>query len=166
MSDATEDSPSIFTVSVRPAIYEDLDAIVAVENRVHIAPWTKAHFQGELDKPYATLWVLTDDETDSVVYGYASFRSMDDSVEILNIAIDMPHRGQGFAKLLLQHVIREAVRAERKHLILDVRKSNLPAVSLYQRAGMAITQYRKNFYSNGEDAYHMSLELEGASVDF
>ncbi len=152
--------------SIRPATPDDLDGILAIEGRAHLAPWTRANFEGEFQKPYSTTWVLTDDETDSVIFGYATFWVMGDSVEILNIAIDDPHRGLGFAKLILQHVIREGVKQEAKLLILDVRKSNLPAVGLYQRAGFDITQYRKAFYSNGEDAYHMTLALDGASVDF
>lgn len=155
-----------FSYSIRPATPDDLDAVVAVENRVHIAPWSRANFEGELAKPYSTTWLLTDDETDSKIYGYAVFWALEDAVEILNIAVDLEYRGLGFAKFILQSIIKMASKRGAKRLILDVRKSNLPAVGLYQRAGFAITQYRKGFYSNGEDAYHMILELEGAALDF
>ena len=165
MSDSSE-SILVPEVSVRPATIDDLDAIVSIESRVHLAPWTRANFEGEWEKPYSTTWVLTDDETDSKIYAYVTFWAMDDAVEILNIAVDLPHRGLGFAKLLLQHVIRDGVRRASKRLILDVRKSNLPAVGLYQRAGFGITQYRKGFYTNGEDAYHMTLALDGDDIAF
>ncbi|MBC7387062.1 MAG: ribosomal protein S18-alanine N-acetyltransferase [Cryobacterium sp.] len=153
-------------VSLRPAIFEDLDAILSVEKRVHTVPWEKAHFQGELEKSYSRLWVLTDDETDSIVYGYAVFWVMGESAEVLNIAVDIPHRGLGLAKLMLQQIINEAMRLGLENLMLDVRKSNLPAVGLYQRAGLSITQYRKGFYSNGEDAYHMTVGLTGEATEF
>jgi ribosomal-protein-alanine N-acetyltransferase len=165
MSDSSE-SILVPEVSVRPATADDLDPIVAIESRVHLAPWTKQNFESEWEKPYSITWVLTDDETDTQVFAYVTFWVMDDTVEILNIAVDLPHRGLGFAKLLLQQVIKEGVRRSAKRLILDVRKSNLPAVGLYQRAGFGITQYRKGFYSNGEDAYHMSLALEGDDIAF
>lgn len=152
--------------SLRPATPDDLDAIAEVESRVHVAPWTKQDFAGEIEKPYSTTWVLTDDETDSKILGYCVFWGIGESLEILNIAVDLPYRGYGFAKLMLQSVVREGLKRQAKHLILDVRKSNLSAVALYQKAGFAITQYRKSFYSNGEDAYHMVLELDGAIVDF
>ena len=165
MSDSSE-SILVPEVSVRPATADDLDSIVEIEARVHVAPWSKANFEGEWEKPYSTTWVLTDDETDSKIFAYVTFWALDDSVEILNIAVDLPQRGLGFAKLLLQHVIRDGVRRSAKRLILDVRKSNLPAVGLYQRAGFGITQYRKGFYSNGEDAYHMTLALDGEEISF
>jgi ribosomal-protein-alanine N-acetyltransferase len=109
---------------------------------------------------------LTDDETDSKIYGYGVFWALDETLEILNLADDLEYRGLGFAKFIMQCIIREGLKRGAKRLILDVRKSNLPAVGLYQRAGFAITQYRKGFYSNGEDAYHMTLELEGARLEF
>lgn len=165
MSDSSESPPVAPAASIRPATPDDLEAIVAVEARVHLAPWTRANFEGELEKPYSTTWVLTDDETDSKVFAYVTFWAMDDSIEILNVAVDLPHRGLGLAKLLLQNVIREGVKREAKRLILDVRKSNLPATSLYQRSGFVITQYRKAFYTNGEDAYHMTLPLDGDSAE-
>ncbi len=163
MSDAILELPKS---SLRPATLDDLDAVSEIESRVHLAPWTKANFEGEFSKPYSKTWVLTDDETDTKILAYCVFWAMGESLEILNIVVDLPYRGHGFAKLILQSVVREGLKTQAKHLILDVRKSNLPAVGLYQRAGFAITQYRKSFYSNGEDAYHMSLELDGELLDF
>jgi [ribosomal protein S18]-alanine N-acetyltransferase len=157
---------SLPSVSIRPVTPDDLEGILAIENRAYPIPWTREHFQDEWLKPYSTTWVLTDDETDSRIYGYAVFWTIDESIEILNIAVDLESRGLGWAKLMLQKVIREGLAKGAKRLILDVRKSNLPAFGLYQRAGFSITQIRKGFYTNGEDAYHMTLALDGASTDF
>jgi ribosomal protein S18 acetylase RimI-like enzyme len=46
-----------------------------------------------------------------------------------------------------------------------VRKSNQAAIQLYHSAQFVITHVRKGFYSNGEDAYHMSLALQGEGLD-
>lgn len=160
------DPSTIPDVSLRLATPDDLDRLAAIEIRVHLAPWSSGNFSGEWEKPYSKTWVLTDDETDLEILAYAVFWFMDESIEILNVAVDLPYRGRGFAKKMLQHITREGVQRGAKQLILDVRKSNLAAVHLYQGAGFAITQYRKAFYSNGEDAYHMTLALEGERIDF
>ncbi len=160
------DQPELASTSIRPVTPDDLDLLVEIEARVHVAPWKRDGFLGEMEKPYSTTWVLTDDETDTKILAYCVFWTMGESIEILNIVVDLPYRGHGFAKKILQSVVREGLKTAAKHLILDVRKSNLSAVGLYQCAGFAITQYRKSFYSNGEDAYHMSLTLEGAPLDF
>lgn len=152
--------------SLRPLAEGDLDSILAIEARCHVAPWTRQHFEAELAKPYSRMWVLTDDETDQQVYGYVVFWDMGESYEILNVVVDLPHRGIGLGRKIVQSVANEALRAGATRLILDVRKSNLPAVALYQRIGFTITQIRKGFYSNGEDAYHMTLALEGLKTDF
>lgn len=163
---------SVFTpafttaVSLRPMSESDLPRVLSIEHSVHVAPWTQGHFKGEMDKPYSHVWVLTDDETDSEIFGYVVFWEMGDSFEILNIAVALPSRGLGYAKKMLQQVVREALKKEGKRLILDVRKSNLPAIALYQKAGFTITQLRKGFYTNGEDAYSMTLELQGQKTEF
>lgn len=154
------------SLSIRPVTTDDLDAILAIEEKVHPAPWTRSGFEAELEKPYSRTWVLTDDETDSNVFAYTTFWVLEDSIEILNVAVSIESQGLGFAKKIMQSIIREGLAHGAKRLILDVRKSNLPAVGLYQKVGFAITQYRKAFYSNGEDAYHMSLSLEGAAFEF
>lgn len=160
----TDTNPT--ATSLRPMIESDLPRVLAIEHESHVAPWTQGNFKGEMDKPYSQVWVLTDDETDSEIFGYVVFWEMGESFEILNIAVPLASRGLGYAKKMLQQVVRAALTKGAKRLILDVRKSNLPAIALYQKAGFTITQLRKGFYSNGEDAYSMSLELEGEKIDF
>lgn len=159
-------NPVIPPASLRPMTPDDLDPVVLLESRVHVAPWTRENFEGEWDKPYSESWVLTDDETDAEIFGYVVFWTLDDTIEILNLAVDLSYRGLGFAKKILHQVIRLAVRRGSVRVVLDVRKSNLPAVGLYQRAGFTIIQLRKVFYSNGEDAYHMELNVTGDAGEF
>lgn len=149
--------------SLRPATEEDLLTVEAIEKRVHIAPWDVSHFREELNKPYSHFIVMTDDETDQVIAGYVVYWMMgheEGSCEILNVAVDLPHRGMGFAKKLVSHVATQAARSGAKKVILDVRKSNIAAIQLYQSLRFVITHVRKNFYSNGEDAYCMTLLLD------
>ncbi len=146
--------------SIRPAAFDDLPAILAVENRVHMAPWTEEHFKAELDKEYSHVLVVTDDETASKSIGYIVFWIMMGESQILTVAVDLPYRGLGYAKMMIGQAVKLALRENAKKITLEVRKSNLPAVQLYQRVGFAITQVRKRFYSNSEDAYQMQLDLD------
>jgi len=153
--------------SLRPMTESDLPRVLGIEILAYpIAPWTQGNFKGEMDKPYSHPLVLTDDETDEEIYGYVVYWAMGDYFEILNIAVALSHRGMGYAQKILQYVIKDALKCGAKRLILDVRKSNLPAVALYQKAGFTITQYRKGFYSNGEDAYSMTLDLQSEAAPF
>jgi ribosomal-protein-alanine N-acetyltransferase len=152
--------------SLRPATSEDLDLIAKIESQVHVAPWTREHFSSELLKPYSQFLVLTDDESDSIVAGYIVFWFMFEECQILNIVVDTPYRGLGFAKRMLRKAALLASQKGVKGVTLEVRKSNLPAIQLYQGLQFVITQIRKGFYSNGEDAYHMKLSLVEDPIQF
>jgi ribosomal-protein-alanine N-acetyltransferase len=91
---------------------------------------------------------------------------MFDECEILNVAIDLPYRGLGFAEKLIRTVVTAVMKLGLKRVILDVRKSNLPAIHLYQKVGFNIVHVRKSFYSNGEDAYQMVLNFNESGTEF
>jgi [ribosomal protein S18]-alanine N-acetyltransferase len=58
-------------------------------------------------------------------------------------------------------VVCEARRQSIVRVLLEVRKSNLPAQKLYEAMGFSTTGIRKGYYSdNGEDALAMTLELD------
>lgn len=151
------------TYSVRPATPEDLDTLVQIESKVHLVPWNRAHFEAELEKPFSHLWVLTDDETDTEIAAYLTFWILGEEAEILNIVVNLDHRGLGFAKYLLQKALNESLRKGVRRIGLDVRLSNAPAIRLYERQKFAITRIQKGFYTHPypEDAYRMVLELDG-----
>lgn len=159
--------------SLRPATTEDLDEVSRIEKAVYpivtvgtTAPWSEGQFREELAKPYSQFLVLTDNETDIKIAGYLVSWILFDECQVLNIAVDLPYRGLGFAKLMLHKCVQIAVQKNLKRVTLEVRKSNLPAIQLYQKMQFVITHVRKGFYSNGEDAYHMTLLLEGDSFQF
>ena len=154
------------TWSLRPATESDLEKIVAIESKVHVAPWNLEHFRAELDKPYSRLLVMTDDETDEQIAGYIVAWLMFDECQILNLAVDLPYRGLGFAKKMIQKIIQQAIQKNLNRVTLDVRKGNLPAIQLYQSNGFVILQVRKAFYSNGEDAYMMGLAFNSDGIPF
>ena len=157
---------SIPNQSLRPLTEDDFAQVLRIEQTVHIAPWTEDHFRAEMSKSYSQVLILTDDETDSVVSGYIVFWMMFEECQILNVAVDLPFRGLGLAKKMIRQVISLAGQQGVKRVILDVRKGNLPAVQLYQKIGFVITRVQKKFYSNGEDAYQMSLSIETDPITF
>ena len=149
--------------SLRPANADDIPALVSLEESIQVAPWTPAHFQAELEKPFSHLWLLTDDETDSLISGYIVFWDLGEGTHILNVGVGLEYRGQGYGKLLVRAAIRDAIARNQSKIFLEVRKANLPAVALYQGLGFDICQIRKHFYSIGDDAYVM--QYRGTPLD-
>ncbi len=56
-------------VSLRHATLDDLSEILRIEKQCYLNSWTEEHFIAELEKPYSQFLVLTDDETDSKIFG-------------------------------------------------------------------------------------------------
>ena len=81
--------------------------------------------------------------------------------EILNLAVDPDHRRRGIADLLFASCEAYCREVKMEMLFLEVRESNLPAISLYQKKGFTLVGKRKNYYRYPrEDALVMRLLWE------
>ena len=152
--------------SLRPATPDDLVRIIEIERQAMTSPWTEENFRLEMNKPYSSFLVLSDDETDTEIAGYIVFWMMFDECQILNIVVSLPYRGLGYAKLMVRKAVTLASNKGIQKVLLDVRKSNTAAIQLYQSMGFTIVHVRKAFYSDGEDAYQMALNQSEQTLDF
>ncbi len=151
------------SVSIRPMVTEDLKQILLIEAQSYPEPWKKEHFLDEMQRNHSRHFVLTDDETDSIVIGYIIYWLQAEGVSLLNITVDPKWRGFGFGMKLMQTMIKETVMEDIPKIILEVRESNKNAIELYQNIGFRVTHTRKNFYSNGETALVMEIKTSEAS---
>ena len=116
------------------------------------------HFVAEMERPYARIYVLTDDETDSLVLGYIVFWIQTEGASLLNVCVNPKWRSLGMGHKLMQVMINEVVREEIPRIVLEVRKSNERAIALYERIGFRTTHERKKFYQDGESALVMEIK--------
>lgn len=83
------------------------------------------------------------------------------NAEVLNLLVVDEYRGNGIGKLLVNKVI-EICNIEKIEMItLEVRISNEIGIKLYESVGFTKENIRKKYYSNGEDALLMVLDLGG-----
>jgi ribosomal-protein-alanine N-acetyltransferase len=74
---------------------------------------------------------------------------------IMNVAVDPDCRRRGLATALLTRLI-ERVDDDEARYTLEVRRSNGPAIELYERFGFLVAGLRRRYYQdNGEDALVM-----------
>ncbi len=60
----------------------------------------------------------------------------------------------------MKAAVQESGRRNARKVLLEVRKSNNPAINFYLKFNFKITGDRKNYYSNPiEDAYVIELEI-------
>jgi ribosomal-protein-alanine N-acetyltransferase len=67
---------------------------------------------------------------------------------LTNIAVAKKHQRKSIAKQLLTYIFRLSASLELAQIILEVRPSNLPAISLYESFGFERLALRKNYYRN------------------
>lgn len=72
--------------------------------------------------------------------------------ELLRIAVDPAHRGQGLGQVLLEACQRQLAGEGLIHLFLEVRPSNAAAIRLYRACGWEPCGRRPGYYPDGEDA--------------
>ena len=134
----------------------DLDAVLAIEQASYPVPWRREHFQHEIDTPHS--FPLVAEHNGSVV-GYVCLMSLFEEAQILNIAIAAEHRGRGIARLLMSHSETIARDKGAELLVLEVRSSNIAALTLYEQSGFVRTGLRKKYYEGKDDAVLMEKVL-------
>ena len=73
----------------------------------------------------------------------------------MNVAVDTEHQRKGLASALLA-ALYARVDDEAARYTLEVRRSNLLAIRLYEREGFRAAGVRRRYYQdNGEDALVM-----------
>ena len=97
---------------------------------------------------------------DGEVLSYAGMLTVLDEGQVTNVATHPDHRGRGLATAVLESLLAVAVERGLASVSLEVRESNLSAISLYRRFGFAEVGRRKNFYTAPrEDALVMVCDL-------
>jgi ribosomal-protein-alanine N-acetyltransferase len=139
----------------------DLDAILAIEDRVHSHPWTRGNFVDSFCSGHVAFGLRN--QYNQLV-GYFLLMPILDELHLLTFAVDVPFQKQGFAKLLLQHMRDYAVAQNALSLLLEVRVSNVRAQSVYAAFGFSEIGRRKAYYpvhgGEREDAVVMRLAFE------
>ena len=141
-------------LTVRPFEMTDLSALLEVEQNAFQKPWTRELFLGDLESDTARYFVA---EADGRIVGYAGSRLIADEVHIANIAVHSDYRKQGIGRALLARLLEQTKKEGATFFTLEVRRSNLPAQTLYQSQGFAVAGERKNYYGD-EDALIMIKE--------
>lgn len=144
----------------RPVNDSDLDAILEIEKSSHIHPWSKNVFRDCLRVSYVCE-ILTDDEK-ILVYGVMSVAAGE--AHVFNVCVNGDFRRKGYGEKMMLHLLDQAKKKKAETAFLEVRPSNVAAISLYEKLGFDITGRRKDYYpaENGrEDAVIMSMALVG-----
>jgi ribosomal-protein-alanine N-acetyltransferase len=120
-------------------------------------PWSEKSIASELTNPLS-LWLVAV-EGDRVA-GYVGSQSVMGESDMMNVAVQPDFRRQGVAEKLVLELVAALAKNDNHCLTLEVRASNAPAISLYEKLGFAQIGLRKNYYRNPkEDAMILRKEF-------
>lgn len=142
---------------IRPVEEKDLKDIIEIEENNFLDCWTLKQYDYDLNaNEFAFLFAVIHE---GELIGYVDFWITFDQATINKIAIKKEYQKRGIGLILLEDTLSRIQSAEVNTITLEVRVSNLKAISLYQKVGFKTCVIKKNYYDDGEDAYYMIKEL-------
>ena len=137
---------------------EHVPQVAQLEKLCFADPWSEKSIATELDSPWS-YWVVA--VADGQVVGYVGSQSSYEQADIMNVAVHPDWRRRGIAESLIDCLMKELRTRNCMALMLEVRASNAPAITLYEKLGFHQVGLRKNYYRNPkEDALILRKEWE------
>ncbi|MBT8540247.1 ribosomal protein S18-alanine N-acetyltransferase [Polynucleobacter paneuropaeus] len=132
----------------------DLDAVLSIEQISHTHPWTKGNFNDSLAAGHWAYCIRPepkDAEPGSyldphVLWAYCVLYPAVDELHLLNITVAPKLRRLGIAARIMRAIEGIAASRQMPRIILEVRPSNIPAITLYESLGYEKIGVRKDYY--------------------
>lgn len=130
---------------ISPMTEKDISSIADLEKECFSTPWSEYSLRSELSNDTA---VFLKAETKGEISGYIGMHIVLDECYIANVAVGNKFRRKGIGSLLISKAENMAREKNCSFISLEVRVSNTPAISLYEKYGYISQGQRKNFYSH------------------
>ena len=121
---------------------EHINAAARIEAETFAEPWSAEALKLLTTAVYPSFAIC---EGDALVAYFGTSLSLDE-LQILTVAVDAKARRRGFAGELMGALDEYAKANGIVMISLEVRESNVAAISLYEKYGYARAGLRKNFY--------------------
>lgn len=145
-------------ITIQEMQLDDLEQVVEIEQQNFSVPWTENGFFSFLLRS-DTLFLVAKEE--DRILGYMGIMMVLDEGEITNVSVAQTARRRGVGRLLVQTMLDKMRRVGLNMIHLEVRKSNTPAIRLYEQFAFGRDGERKNYYEEPtEDAVLMSCRLK------
>lgn len=122
--------------------------------------WKEEDWKDLLSDERAIYYALCDGYTligDVFIYNWQGKK---DYVKIMNIAIHPDYRKQGFARMLLYHVMTEMTKIGMKRFCGETRATNKAMQHVFTACGYQLSTIEEEYYHNPtESAYKYVLQL-------
>lgn len=129
---------------IRKMTADDVSAVAEIEKECFSSPWSEQGLLSETENPSAEFFVL---EENGSIAAYMGMHIILDECYIANVAVKGSLRKKGYGQRLVENALETAKNKGCFFITLEVRVSNIPAISLYEKCGFDKVGERKDFYS-------------------
>ncbi len=134
---------------------DDVDEVFHIEELVHPNHhWSKESFYNEIANNLAYYYCAKN--TDNKIVAYIGMWHILEEAHITTLAVHPDYRRMQLAQALMIAAIEDCYKEMIKYITLEVRESNIAAISLYDKFLFDSIGMRKKYYQdNGENAIIM-----------
>jgi ribosomal-protein-alanine N-acetyltransferase len=165
MRRSTEDRPPREAIAIELIANESLPEDLTTVEEIARECFSDGGFSAaeELSRPWARLWAARASEG-APLAGFLIAWHVADELHVLNIATLPAMRRRGIARALMDASLAYSSQHKIRIVLLEVRRSNRPAIKLYRGLDFTALGVRAGYYAdNGEDAIEMILALDPES---
>jgi [ribosomal protein S18]-alanine N-acetyltransferase len=144
--------------------------VTAIEERDHArvvaiaaASGSGVDLNAELARAWARIWVARESAGGEAI-GFLLAWLVADELHVIHVATAPHCRRRGVGGALMRALVTQARSRRARLVLLEVRRSNRAAISLYRAHGFSAYGVRRGYYAEGsEDAIEMMLALDPAT---
>jgi [ribosomal protein S18]-alanine N-acetyltransferase len=147
--------------------------LAAIEQLCHVTPWSLGMLMRSDELAYwsracvsSPLMPTDIHQYEPIVQAYIVCMPLATEWELLNLTVAPEYQGQGMGSALLHAAILSAASVEVETIFLEVRASNAPAISVYQKAGFQTVGVRKHYYATHTVQREHALVMQLVLKDF
>ena len=150
-------------ITIRRAVSEDVEAIASVLSESPEISWSESQVREEIDGKGRLALVGC---CHGMLVGFCFVRALDETAELLLIAIRSQVRRRGYASEIAKQIAVELKGIGVREVFLEVRKSNEGAIQFYRELGYIQVDVRRKYYRNPvDDAILLKLPLTDCQRD-
>jgi len=142
------------------ATLKDFEQIYDIEQACFVEPYTREQLMYEFsENPLNKILVAYDEDK---IAGFVDYMITFNSATISQIAVLPDYRKKGLGSKLLEEMEKsfpKEIDDVVETITLEVRGSNINAISFYKKNGYENVVIKKHYYKNGENAVYMIKRL-------
>ncbi|MCK0152734.1 GNAT family N-acetyltransferase/peptidase C39 family protein [Alcanivorax sp. S6407] len=148
------------SVSLRPALPADLDALSALEQRCFDSDrLSRRSFKKWIKRQHEGLIVAVSPKQEVAGYALVLLQPGTRLARLYSIAVDPAQRGLKLGERLMEAAEAYAHEERRLYLRLEVRKDNPGAIALYEKRGYKLFGLAPDYYEDHQDALRYQKRL-------